>query len=395
MALIGRAVLLMLRLGSIRRGMPANHDDLSGHYMDLALRLARRARGRTSPNPMVGAALVSNGEVVGMGWHKGPGTPHAERVALQMAGDRAAGSTLYLTLEPCTHQGRTPPCAEAVIEAGISLVVVATEDPDRRVAGRGVRALEDAGIPVERGVRDDEARKLNEAYFTHRLLGRPFVTYKAASSLDGRTAARDGTSKWITGEAARQDVQRMRAQSDAICVGIGTVLIDDPSLTARRVRVKPPVRVVADSSARTPIDAAVLEGEPAPLVFTTAGADSGLVEALRTAGAEVVEAGGGPRVSIGHMLETLAARGILSLLLEGGETLAGAFAEAELIDRYVFYVAPKLLGGDGTPGILAGWSAKSIGDAVPLEIRSIKRVGEDVRIEAEPRGRGSGVHRVD
>ncbi|MGH9199598.1 MAG: bifunctional diaminohydroxyphosphoribosylaminopyrimidine deaminase/5-amino-6-(5-phosphoribosylamino)uracil reductase RibD, partial [Acidimicrobiia bacterium] len=234
-------------------------SELDEKHMDLGLRLARRGRGRTSPNPMVGAVVVSNGEVVGRGWHRGPGSSHAERMALEEAGTRARGGSLFLTLEPCTFQGLTPPCLDIVLQSGVSRVVVAMEDPDHRVNGRGIRAMQEVGIEVELGVRSSEAHELLEDYLTHRTLGRPFVTYKAATSIDGRTAAADGSSKWITGEAARKDVHKLRSLHDAICVGIGTVLADNPSLTVRDTKVfKQPIRVVVDSAARTPTDASVL-----------------------------------------------------------------------------------------------------------------------------------------
>jgi diaminohydroxyphosphoribosylaminopyrimidine deaminase/5-amino-6-(5-phosphoribosylamino)uracil reductase len=364
--------------------------------MRLALRLARKGLGRTSPNPAVGAVVVAGDRVIGTGWHRRAGTDHAEVLALREAGEAARGATLYVTLEPCAHHGRTPPCVEAVLASGVTRVVAAMQDPDPLVAGRGLGALREAGVEVEVGTEGQAAAGLNEAYLTHRRLGRPFVTYKAAMSLDGRTAAADRTSQWITGPVARRDVQRLRAASDAICVGIGTVLADNPSLTVRpgapqgaeSVKIslrRRPLRVVVDSLARTPAGAKVLDAAAPTLVVVTGSAPDDAVRRLREAGAEVVAvAAEGGWVSLAEMLGCLAARGVVSLLMEGGATLAGSFAAAGLIDRYLFYVAPKLLGGGSAPGVLEGWSAATIGEARPLVLRATRRMGEDLRLEARP-----------
>ncbi|CAN5890550.1 bifunctional diaminohydroxyphosphoribosylaminopyrimidine deaminase/5-amino-6-(5-phosphoribosylamino)uracil reductase RibD [soil metagenome] len=354
-------------------------------WMRQALRLAARGRGKTSPNPMVGCVLVKDGVSVGAGWHHRAGEPHAEVLALRSAGDGARGSTAYVNLEPCAHQGRTPPCADALIEAGVSRVVAAMEDPDPRTAGKGMAALRDAGIGAESGLLESEARRLNEQYIRHRTIGLPFVTYKAGMSLDGRTAAADGSSQWITSEPARRDAHRLRAQSDAICAGVGTVLADDPRLTVRGIPgARSPLRVVVDSSARTPAGARVLSSEAPTMVFTAAGDSHSAVTALKEAGVEVVcvpgEAG---KVDIADMLRILGDRGIVSLLLEGGATLAGAFAREGLIDRYVFYLAPKLLGASGD-GAINGWVAGSISGAANLEVSEVKRIGPDLRISAYP-----------
>jgi diaminohydroxyphosphoribosylaminopyrimidine deaminase/5-amino-6-(5-phosphoribosylamino)uracil reductase len=336
--------------------------------------------------------VVAGGRVVGTGWHRRAGTEHAEVLALREAGDAARGATLYVTLEPCSVQGRTPPCVEAVLAAGVARVVAAMEDPDPLVAGRGIRALRAAGVEVAVGLGEQEAAELNEAYVTHRREARPFVTYKAALSLDGRTAAANRTSRWITGPGARRDVQRLRAASDAICVGIGTILADDPSLTVRDVAVRRrPLRVVVDSLGRTPTAAKVLDGAAPTMVVVTEAAPDEDVERLRGAGAEVVVVEGETgRVSVAAMLRCLATRGIVSLLMEGGATLAGSFEAAGLIDRYLFYLAPKLLGGGTAPGVIEGWAAATIGDARPLVLRSARRIGEDLRLEARPAKPGTG-----
>ncbi|MEX0791295.1 MAG: bifunctional diaminohydroxyphosphoribosylaminopyrimidine deaminase/5-amino-6-(5-phosphoribosylamino)uracil reductase RibD, partial [Actinomycetota bacterium] len=297
-------------------------------WMRKALRLAVRGRGRTSPNPMVGCVLVKDGAVVGSGWHHRAGEPHAEVLALRAAGDAARDATAYVTLEPCAHHGRTPPCTRALIAAGIGRVVASMEDPDPRTAGKGMAALRDAGIEAESGLLESQARRLNEQYILHRITGRPFVTYKAGMSLDGRTAAADGTSQWITSAEARQDAHRLRALSDAICAGVGTVLADDPKLTVRGVPgSKPPLRVVVDSAARAPIAAQVFSSEAPTVVFTAAGDAETAVAVLKDAGVEVVCVPGEQRtVDLKQMLRILGDRGVVSLLLEGGATLAGAFA---------------------------------------------------------------------
>jgi diaminohydroxyphosphoribosylaminopyrimidine deaminase / 5-amino-6-(5-phosphoribosylamino)uracil reductase len=315
-------------------------------YLERALELAERGRGTTRPNPVVGAVVVKDGEVVGEGWHERPGGPHAEVVALEAAGERARGSTLYVTLEPCAHHGRTPPCTEAVVDAGITRVVAAAPDPDPRTNGRGLDRLREAGVAVEAA--DDDlaarARRQNEAFRTAVALGRPFVTYKAAGTLDGRVAASSGEARWISGEVSRRLVHELRAASDAVAVGMGTVRADNPRLTARDVGAERQPRRLAFGQGPLP------EGSELELV-------EGPVE---------------------EELRRLAAEGIQSLLLEGGPTLAGAFLRADLIDKLVLFLAPKLAGGDDAPPLFAGPAARTLADLVPLGGLEVRRAGDDV-----------------
>lgn len=353
-------------------------------YIERALRLAERGRGLVSPNPLVGAVVVRAGEIVGEGWHEGPGKPHAEVVALRHAGDRANDATLYTTLEPCGHFGRTPPCTEAILSSGISRVVSAMGDPNPAVDGLGFARLGSVGLDVRRGIREHEAERQNETYLKHVRTGLPFVTWKVAASLDGKVAASDGSSRWITGEAARADVHRLRGASDAILVGAGTVLADDPSLTVRDPEYggSPPLRVLVDGRGRVPASAAIFDDSAPTLVVSATAPPQRQKEWLR-AGAEVfclAPAGGG--VGIGELMALLGGRDMQGLLLESGPTLAWAFLESGAIDKLVLYVAPSLVGGTEAPGALGGAGFAPIARAVRVEIASFDRVGDDLRVEA-------------
>lgn len=355
--------------------------------MRRALRLAERGRGRTAPNPPVGAVVVSGATVVGEGWHRGAGRAHAEVDALREAGDRAQDATLYVTLAPCTRFGRTPPCAPAVIAAGVRRVVIATEDPNPGEFGAGGAALAAAGIEVVRGVCEAEARALIQGFATRVTTGRPFVTVKIASSVDGRVAAADGSSRWVTGPTARRDAHRLRGWSDAVMVGIGTVLADDPALTCRlRGFDGPqPLRVVIDSAARTPLGAAVVDPSVPTLIATTAKAAEEDLQSLRARGADVVRFPTHEgRVDLAGVLDELGRRNVNDLLVEGGPTLAGELVQRGLVDRYIFYIAPKLLGQVGLSAV-AGIVAPNVADARELTFTSVRRVGADVKIEARPR----------
>jgi diaminohydroxyphosphoribosylaminopyrimidine deaminase/5-amino-6-(5-phosphoribosylamino)uracil reductase len=360
------------------------------HEADMrrALELAERGWGRVSPNPLVGAVVRSPaGDVVGEGWHEGPGTPHAEAMALALTGADARGATVITTLEPCNRFGRTPPCTAALIEAGVARVVVGATDPDLGDGTPGIAELRRAGIDVATDVLGSECRELNEAFERHVLTGRPFVILKSASSFDGKTAAADGTSRWITSEEARADVQRLRAWSDAIVVGSGTVVADDPSLTVRDGRyteARPPRRVIVDSTGRTSAEARVFDGSAPTLVATTDRAPHGRVSAWEATGAEVVivdrdETG---RVAIPGLLDALGKLDVQGMLVESGARLAWAFVGAGLVDRFVFYLAPKVIGGEHAPGMVAGAGFMPVNAALGLVFERVERVGPDLKVVA-------------
>lgn len=361
-------------------GSPAGDD---AACMELALSLAARGVGTVDPNPLVGAVVVRDGRIVGMGYHRRPGEPHAEIHALRAAGPLARGGTLYVNLEPCAHHGRTPPCTEAIIAAGVRRVVAAIEDPHPRVQGQGFARLRAAGIEVTVGVGADKARHLNERFLKHAATGRPFVLLKAAVSLDGRIATRTGASRWITGPEARAVVHRLRAQYPAIMVGIGTALADDPELTARTEPPAPrqPLRVVVDSRARLPIHARMLQAPGSTLVAATEAAPAGRRQALERAGAEVLilPARDG-RVDVEALLAELGRRGISGVLLEGGATLNGAILDRRLVDKVMFFIAPTLIGGRDAPGAVGGTGAARMSDAVRLVDVTWETYGTDLCI---------------
>jgi diaminohydroxyphosphoribosylaminopyrimidine deaminase/5-amino-6-(5-phosphoribosylamino)uracil reductase len=350
--------------------------------MRRALALARRGRGRTSPNPMVGAVVAKAGRIIAEGYHRRAGEPHAEALALQRAGPEARGATLYVTLEPCCHHGRTPPCTDAIIASGVRRVVAAMRDPNPLVAGKGLRRLRRAGIEVEVGLLEEQARRLNEAYCHRITTGRPFVTLKLAASLDGKIATRTGSSRWITAQAARLHVHRLRAESDAVMVGIGTALADDPRLTGQLGAMRQPIRVVVDSRARLPTDAAMLREPGGPvIVAATLRAPRSRVAALRRAGAEVLllrERQG--RVDLRALLEALGRRGITSLLVEGGSEIAGSLLDAHLVNKFVLFLAPILVGGARAPMIAAGRGVARLSEALRLDRLAVRRLGPDLVI---------------
>jgi diaminohydroxyphosphoribosylaminopyrimidine deaminase/5-amino-6-(5-phosphoribosylamino)uracil reductase len=351
-------------------------------FMRRAIALGEGALGKTSPNPSVGCVIVRDGRIVGEGATQPPGEAHAEIVALRAAGAGAEGGDVYVTLEPHAHQGRTPPCTDALIAAGVRSVHVALIDPSPDVSGRGVEQLRGAGIEVVLGDGKAEARILHEAYLKHRRTGLPFVIAKFAATLDGKIAAASGDSRWVAGEEARAWAHGMRTKVDAIMCGINNVLLDDPQLTARPGGVmtqRQPLRIVADSRGRTPLDAKVLGPGGHTLIATTAASDAAWRAAIDAAGAEACvlpgEADG--RVDLRALLEMLAARDVLSLLVEGGGVLHASLFGAELVDKVHAIIAPKIVGGSAYPAVAGDGVARMI-DAVTLHDVETQRLGEDV-----------------
>jgi diaminohydroxyphosphoribosylaminopyrimidine deaminase/5-amino-6-(5-phosphoribosylamino)uracil reductase len=355
------------------------------HYMAHALRLAAHGLFTTDPNPRVGCVLVRDGGVVGEGWHERAGEAHAEINALRAAGDRAAGATAYVTLEPCCHQGRTPPCTDALIGAGLARVVVAMEDPNPQVAGEGLRVLQQAGIETATGVLAAEAGKLNPGFVMRMQQGRPWVRCKLAMSLDGRTAMADGESNWISGEPARLDVHKLRARSAAIMTGVDTVLADDPSLTVRLGEAEGaysnPLRVVLDSGLRMPADARLL-GLPGETLIISGVADPEKQARLGQAGVsiKVLPLKGG-RLDLAAVLQYLGGMEINEVHLEAGATLCGALLEAGLVDELVIYMAPHLM-GDAARGLFVLPGLEHMQQRIRLSITDIRAIGDDWRIDA-------------
>ncbi len=358
-------------------------------YMQLALDLAASAKGNTNPNPLVGAVLVKDGVIVGTGLHRKAGEPHAEVHAFRMAGEHAKGATLYVTLEPCSHYGKTPPCANLVKESAVSRVVVAMQDPNPAVAGRGIQLLRDAGIEVEVGVLEAQARRLNERFIHNMLTKRPFILAKYAMTLDGKIAAHTGHSKWVTGEAAREDVHRIRHEVDGILVGVGTVLADNPSLTTRLKEQygKNPVRIIMDSSLRTPAHANVLCVEEAKtIIVCSENADPQKITAFEEKGVTVLPVQHNSEgLVIDDMLEKLYQYGITDILVEGGSTINASFLQQGAINKYMIYIAPKILGGRLSLTPIAGQNPASMDEALDVEFASFEQVGQDLRIIAYPK----------
>jgi diaminohydroxyphosphoribosylaminopyrimidine deaminase/5-amino-6-(5-phosphoribosylamino)uracil reductase len=345
------------------------------HWSARAIELAGKADFRTSPNPMVGAVVLDReGMLAGEGYHLAQGQPHAEEAALAEAGERARGGTLYVNLEPCSHAHRSPNCADAVIAAGVRRVVISMTDPDERVRGTGIKALEAVGIETLVGVHEDRAQRLNEFYVKHRLTGRPFVTAKFAISLDGKIATRTGESRWISGEQSRHHAHRLRHEHDAILVGINTVIADDPELTTRLESADPrqPIRIVVDSHLRIRQSAKVVG--PNTVIATTKPGRVGLAEVLK------LPASAEGRVSLPALLDELGKRNLLSLLVEGGGEVHAAFFSQGLVDKVYAYVAPKLIGGRDAPGPLGGGGVEHLSDATHLRDVDVVRLGEDLLI---------------
>ena len=362
-------------------------------FMTLALRLAAKGRGKTSPNPMVGSLVVKNGRIVGQGSHQGPGKPHAEILALKQAGSRAKGATLYVTLEPCCHLlKRTPPCVPTVIQSGVRAVVVAMTDPNPLVKGRGVTALRKAGLVVTTGIAREGAAELNRAYLHWVTTGRPYVILKAGMTLDGKVATAQGESQWITGPLARRAVHRLRSQVDAVLVGVGTVLKDNPSLTARlsdrplKLASKQPLRVVLDSQLRTKPKARVCTKQDLAktLIATTSRAATSRRQLFELAGVEVTSlAQKNGHVSLPALMSLLGKRGITSLLIEGGSTVNAAALRAKLVNHVLLYLAPTLMGGQDAKSMIGGRSPKRLAQALALHHVKVRRMGEDLVVEGD------------
>lgn len=371
--------------------MSSERAVLDAHYMARAIELARKGLYSTHPNPRVGCVIVRDGQVVGEGWHVRAGEPHAEVHALRQAGELARGACAYVTLEPCSHHGRTPPCAEALVKAGVARVVAAMQDPNPQVAGQGLKRLADAGIEVASGVLEAEARALNPGFLKRMEHGLPFVRAKLAMSLDGRTAMASGESQWITGPAARSAVQRLRARSSVVLTSAESVLADNARMTVRGEElgldpettalalVRPPLRVLIDGRLRLPLDAAFFQAGPA-LVVTAAEADPRYVEA----GHELLRLPGSDgRVDLPALMLELAARGINEVLVEAGAGLVGAFARQGLIDEYQIFVAGRILGSNARP--LLDWPLEKMSQAPHLQITEMRAIGDDWRVTAVPK----------
>ena len=367
-------------------------SDTDLRHLTRALDLAERGRGHVSPNPMVGAILARGDDVIAEGWHAQAGSPHAEVEALAAAdGVSLEGATLYVSLEPCAHHGRTPPCTEAIVEAGIRRVVVGSDDPSEKASGRGLGVLRDEGVEVVQagGELLDRARLLNQAFRKHARTGRPWVLLKSAMSLDGKVATETGDSKWISGSASRKLAHRWRAESDAVVVGIGTALADDPLLTTRVEGAwRQARRIVFDSTARLPLDSRLVQDAPAiPLtVVVSRAARRAAVSQLETSGAEVIVAtGGNEPARVAHALEQLGASGVTSILLEGGPRLAGAFLDAGEIDELRLFFAPIVIGAHKARDALEGSGTERISDALRALDLTCERVEDDVLVIARLR----------
>lgn len=354
-------------------------------YMRLALDLAEKGRGRTSPNPMVGAVIVRNGQIIGRGYHRRCGDLHAEREALADCKESPAGATLYVTLEPCCHRGRQPPCTEAIVAAGIARVVAGSVDPNPLVAGKGIACLRDCGVTVETGVLQNECDALNRVFFHYIRAGRPYVTMKYAMTLDGKIAARTGASRWITGAAARERVHLDRSRNAAIMVGVGTVLADNPLLTCRMEGGRNPVRIVCDSRLRTPLDSRLVRTAkevPTILAAVEGGADrSGPYEAAGCRVWVLPERNG--HVNLTALMERLGSEEIDSVLLEGGGSLNWATLEAGLVQRVQAYIAPKLFGGADAKSPVGGLGVELPAQCAQLENLTVTRLGADFLLEGE------------
>jgi diaminohydroxyphosphoribosylaminopyrimidine deaminase/5-amino-6-(5-phosphoribosylamino)uracil reductase len=355
-------------------------------YMERALRLAKR--GRPWPNPYVGAVVVKAGQIIGEGYHPKAGQGHAEVYALRDAGEKTKGATLYVTLEPCCHRGRTGPCTDAILEGGIGRVVAAMEDPNPKVSGRGLTILRKAGLQVEKGVLEKEARQLNEVFLHTIAQRRPFFTLKLAQSLDGKIATKTGQSRWITGRKARDRVHRLRDRSQAIMVGSGTVHADNPLLNTRIPQGHNPIRIIVDTDATTPTDAKLWSVDSPVIVATAKGADLGRIAELERAGAQVLVL---PRlegkVDLKALATALFAQGIVDVLVEGGATLAAAMARLQLVDKFHLFLAPLLIGDRAAPGSIGSPGWEKLASCPRFRLDSKEQIGEDLLLTLYPEAR--------
>src|SRR5690606_36914974 len=354
-------------------------------YMYLALQNAKAMKGQTDPNPLVGSVIVNDNRIVGVGTHLKAGEPHAEIHALRMAGDKAKGGTIYVTLEPCSHHGRTGPCAEAIVQAGIKKVVIATLDPNPIVAGNGVKILEDAGIEVITGVREQSSIEMNEVFNKFIVEKKPFITMKAGVTLDGKVATHTFSSKWITSEDARLDVHHLRNEHMAILVGINTVLKDNPSLTTRIPNGRNPLRVIMDSSLKIPLDANVVTDQHAKTwVFTSQNYDEDKKQALEDLGVRVFVTASTNTVNPNEVVDILGEHLVSSVFIEGGGNIHASFLENKLVDKVVLYFAPKLVGGKNAPTFLEGEGISDMADAIELSNTDIVKIGKDYKFTGYP-----------
>ncbi|MEK6656858.1 MAG: bifunctional diaminohydroxyphosphoribosylaminopyrimidine deaminase/5-amino-6-(5-phosphoribosylamino)uracil reductase RibD [Nitrospirota bacterium] len=357
------------------------------YYMRLCLSLAKKGKGRTSPNPIVGAVVVKDDKIIGKGYHKKAGLPHAEAIAISKAGSDAEGSTLYISLEPCCHSNKkTPPCTKKIIESKIKKVVIGMIDPNPLVSGKGIEELLASNIEVKTGVLEDEAKKINESFVKYIKTKTPFVILKIAESLDGKIATNTGESKWITGETAREYAHKLRDEVDAVLVGIGTVLRDNPSLTTRlkNKKGKDPIRVVVDSGLRIPLSAKLLtqKANARTIIATSKTASKGKIEKIKKTGAEIILLKTkNSKIPLTQLMKELGKREITSLMIEGGSEIAASAIKEAVVDKVVFFIALKIITGINAKPSIGGEGIKKLKDALMLKDVSVKRIGEDIMVE--------------
>lgn len=358
---------------------------MDNQFMKRALELAENGVGKTSPNPLVGAVIVKNGKIIGEGWHERFGQAHAEVNAVNNASESMEAATVYVTLEPCCHYGKTPPCTELLIEKKVGRIVIGTLDPNPLVAGKGAERLREAGVEVDIGALEQECQKQNEVFFHFMKTHRPFVVMKAAMSLDGKIAAPSGESKWITEEEARKDVQKLRNRYPAIMVGVGTVITDDPELTCRIEKGRNPVRIILDSGLRTPLSSKVLmdQKENTTWIVCTERASAERVKQVEALGVEVIRCRSrNNQIDLAELMEKLGQRSIDSILLEGGGTVNDSALKQGIVNKIILYVAPKIIGGETSRTFVGGQGITKLNQAYPLQIESMERIGEDLKIVA-------------